>query len=227
MQNCDKEQKVETKATKELSSDLFVDLIHSTLLFENKQLKREDVVNVLDGKYIGISSEKVMLITNQKNALRQILKMTKEGINLSEDIIRDLHQILTEGFNIPGGLYRNVDISIRGSIHTPPSYLKVYDRMRKYGNFLKEEPKGNVLEYIAYTHLQLEKIHPFLDGNGKLARLILTYELLLRGYVPVVIGPDFHKQYYAALESFKVEKDIIPFTELLKTLITKTLALYY
>ena len=143
----------------EISEEFLLNLVHSALSFDDNDLKIEDVKNVLAGQYVGVNSEKVRRITNQKNAFLRIVKMAEEGIALTEDELKDLHQILMEGFNIPGGLYRNVDISVKGSNHTPPSYVKVYDRMEKYINFIAEGPKDDVLEYISYLLPSKAKNH--------------------------------------------------------------------
>lgn len=211
----------------EISEEFLLNLVHSALSFDDNDLKIEEVKNVLNGQYVGISSEKVRRITNQKNAFLSIVAMAKENTKLTEDELKDLHQTLMEGFNIPGGLYRNVDISVKGSNHTPPSYIKVYDRMEKYFNYINDGPKDDVLEYISYCHLQLAKIHPFLDGNGRLARLILNYELMSNGFAPVIITADERDKYHHALEQFKVEKQIEPFKEYLKDLELKSIKLYY
>ena len=211
----------------EISEEFLLNLVHSALSFDDNSLEKEDVKKVLNGEFIGVNSEKVQRITNQKNAFLRIVTMAKEGIALTEDELKDLHQILMEGFNIPGGLYRNVDISVKGSNHTPPSYIKVYDRMEKYINYIAEGPKEDVFEYIAYCHLQLAKIHPFLDGNGRLARLVLNYELMSNGFAPVIITADERDKYHTALEQFKVEKEIAPFIEYLKELELKSINIYY
>lgn len=211
----------------EISNDFLLNLVHSALSFDDNELKIEEVQDVLSGQYVGISSDKVRRITNQKNAFLRIVTMAKEGIKLTEDELKDLHQTLMDGFNIPGGLYRNVDISVKGSNHTPPSYIKVYDRMEKYFNYIAEGPKEDVLEYISYCHLQLAKIHPFLDGNGRLARLVLNYELMSNGFAPVIITADERDKYHHALEQFKVEKEINPFKDYLKELELKSIKQYY
>ena len=145
MKNCELQNAlVEAKAKGsllEISEEFLLNLVHSALSFDNPDLKIEEVDEVLKGQYVGVNSEKVRRITNQKNAFLRIVEMAKEGIELTEDELKDLHQILMDGFNIPGGLYRNVDISVKGSNHTPPSYVKVYDRMEKYINYIKEGPK--------------------------------------------------------------------------------------
>ncbi len=208
---------------REISVNFLSDLIYCALSFDSSDLTQTEVTNVLNGKYMGVSSEKVRKITNQKNAFLKIVEMAKNDEAMTENKLKDIHQILMEGFNIPGGLYRNVDISVKGSNHTPPSHLKVYDRMEKYITFMQEGPKDNILEYISYCHLQLAKIHPFLDGNGRLARLVLNYELIKNGFAPVLITSDKREQYHNALEEFKVKKDILPFINFLVDLEIKAL----
>ena len=114
-----------------------------------------------------------------------------------------------------GGLYRNVDISIKGSNHTPPSHIKVYDRMKKYFDTINQDGV-ELYEQIAFSHLQLAKIHPFLDGNGRCARLVLNYNLLKNGLKPIIIEANKKDEYFNYLEEFKVNKDILPFINFLK-----------
>ena len=217
----------EAKKQKDLtniSDEFLIDLIHSALSFENPSLTKEDVENVLKSKVVGINPEKVLNITNQKNAFLKIVSMVKENRDMDENTLKDIHQILANGNpNVVGGLYRNVNISVKGSNHTPCSHEKVYDRMYKYFVFMNEGPKGDLIEYISYLHLQLAKIHPFLDFNGRLARLVLNYELMKYGFAPVVITSDYRDQYLKALETFKVDKEIKPFMDFLVDLELKSL----
>ena len=88
--------------------------------------------------------------------------------------------------------------------------------MKKYFDSLSDT-SIEMWEKIAFSHLQLAKIHPFLDGNGRLARLVLNYELLLNGQKPVIIYKDEKNKYFDLLEEFKVNKNIQPFIEFLKS----------
>ena len=199
----------------EISEEFLLNLVHSALSFDDNNLKIEEVENVLKGQYVGVNSEKVRRITNQKNAFERIVAMAKEGIELTEDELKDLHQILMEGFNIPGGLYRNVDISVKGSNHTPCSYIKVYDRMKKYFTTINDSSL-DLLYRIAFSHSHLTKIHPFLDGNGRVARIVLNYQLIKNGFKPIIISYTEKEDYFNLLEEFKVNKNIEPFIEYIK-----------
>ena len=205
----------------DISEEWLIDMVHSALSFENPTLTKTEVEEILNhdmSKVASVTSEKVQAVINQKQAFNKILEMVKNNEELDENKLKDIHQLLAQGTCVIGGLYRNVNISVKGSNHTPCSHEKVYDRMRKYIDFLSTKPQGDIFEYIAYSHLQLAKIHPFLDCNGRLARMVLNYELMKHGYMPIIITYKDRDKYLNTLEKFKVEKNITPFIEFLKTL---------
>ena len=198
-----------------ISTDFTVDFIYNSLCFENDNLTIEDVKAVIvDGQ---MTSERInIIIRNHYAALIFTMKLVKNNIDLDENKIKDIHELLMQDLGV-GGLYRNVDISIKGSNHTPPSYMKVYDRMKKYMNTIRYH-QGDVFELAAYSHLQLAKIHPFLDGNGRCSRLILFYYFLKNNLTPVIIPYNDKDNYFNLLEEFKVNKNIKPFIDYLKQL---------
>lgn len=208
----------------DIPQDFIIDQAYNGLSFEYDSITREEVEAVVNGNYDNIDEKKVLLINNHKNAFLKVVEMVKENIPMDEENLKDLHQILMEGCIETGGLYRNVDISIRRSNHTPPSHIKVYDRMKKYFNYCLKGPDNDLLEYIAYCHLQLAKIHPFLDGNGRLARLVLNYYLLKYDFMPIIVTYEERHLYFELLEEFKVNKNIKPFIEFLIELEKRQLA---
>ena len=87
--------------------------------------------------------------------------------------------------------------------------------MGKY--FVTINDLNNDLYYnIAFSHLQLMKVHPFLDGNGRLARIILNYELVLHDLKPIYLNKNESDKYFAMVEDFKVNKNINGFIDFLK-----------
>lgn len=202
----------------EISPNDLIDLVFCSLSFDSDRITRENVVSVLVGRSEFIEPAIIQIVLNQKDGFLRVAQMAKENTPMDETHLKDLHQILMRGFSDIGGLYRNVDISLNYSLHTPPSYIKVYDRMKKYFEFTLTEPNENEFEYIAYCHLQLAKIHPFLDGNGRLARLVLNYHLMRKGFLPLTITKENRPEYFLHLEEFKVNKNILPFINYLKKL---------
>ena len=98
-------------------------------------------------------------------------------------MLKDLHELLVDGI-FQGGVYRNVNIQIIGATHQPPDYVKVYDRMAKVFRNLADF-EGTPIERAVYINAAISKIHPFLDANGRVARLLMNYYLIKAGYLPV------------------------------------------
>lgn len=199
-------------------NDLKAKLIYTSLLFEYPNITESDVIAVINGG----KNDNYVLINNHLNALNFVIEAAKNNTPYTENKLKDLHEILMKDILDVSGLYRNVDISIKGSNHTPPSHIKVYDRMGKYFDYIAA-PTNDLLEYIAYSHLQLAKVHPFLDGNGRCARLVLNYELMVNGLAPVYVLSNERNKYYECLEEFKVNKDSMPFKEFLLELEMRSL----
>jgi len=205
-----------------ISVDFIAKFIHSSLSFESDLMSLDEVKKLLN-EDVSDENKKNLLVQNHKNAFMYIVDLIKTNQQLEENKLKDLHEILMNEIGV-GGLYRNVDISINGSNHTPPSHIKVYDRMKKYFDTITNF-SGNVFELIAYSHLQLVKIHPFLDGNGRCARLMLTYQLMKHNLAPIVIPYTNKERYFSCIEDFKVNKNITPFIEYIKELEYKELNL--
>lgn len=203
--------------------DFVADLVYNSLSFEKRDITRNDVYNIISDKLVDLDEKIIKVTLNHRKAFMFLLNLITKNEELTESKLKDCHAILMDD---NGGLYRNVDISIHGSTHTPPSHLKVYTRMKQYFDVLLT-PSENPLEKIAYSHLQLAKIHPFLDGNGRLSRLILNYYMLKAGLAPVIIPSNEKEKYFSFLEDYKVKKIQKPFIDYLITLENQTINKYF
>jgi Fic family protein len=180
----------------------------------------DEVKKVIAGETVSGHSERdVKEVINHYKAINHVYLMVKNNMEMTEEGIKDIHEILTDGI-LNGGHYRNVNIRIPGATHQPPDYIKVYDRMKRYF-FNLENHKGTPVEKAVYAHAELAKIHPFLDANGRLARLVMNYYLMKENYLPITMSSKLKDQYVQVLESFKVEKDITPFVNLVEELLVK------
>jgi Fic family protein len=202
---------------KNITEEFIIKLIHTSLSFESDRITAEEVKNIITNNLANIEEFKIKLVHNHHKAFLFIIDLVKENKEFGEETLKDIHETLMEGFGI-GGLYRTVNLFIKGSEHTPPAWEKVRDRMTTYFEKLSEAEPADPFEIIAYSHLQLAKIHPFLDGNGRCARLVLNYNLMKRGFAPIIIPYTEKTKYFQTLESYKVLKDPTPFIEFIKEL---------
>ena len=198
-----------------VSNEFLVDFISNSISLDTTLVSKEDVQNILDGNTNDINSRVIQLVNNYLDGFLFGVALATKNEVFTENDLKDIHEKVVDGFS-NGGLYRNVDISIKGSNHTPPSFIKVYDRMKKYFDTINSE-SFDVYYKIAFSHLQLMKVHPFLDGNGRLARIVLNCMLLHYGLKPVVIRYEDKERYFEMLEDFKVNKNIDPFIDFIKS----------
>ena len=140
-----------------ISNDFLVDFISSSISLDTALVTPEDVQSILDGAIDGLNPRVVSLVNNYLDGFLFAIALTTKQEPFNENDLKDIHEKIVNNF-AKGGLYRNVDISIRGSNHTPPSFIKVYDRMKKYFDEINNE-NNDVYYNIAFSHLQLMKIH--------------------------------------------------------------------
>lgn len=180
----------------------------------------EDVKRLSQAKALLEYSEREQKeILNHLKAYEFVKKEAMEGKTFDEEKLKDIHEILVEGI-FQGGCYRNVNINIFGASHQPPNHVKVYDRMAKFFKNLNHF-EGSPLEKATYAHASIAKIHPFVDANGRLAKLVLNYFLISHDFLPISIPLELRETYIEKLEIFKTEKDLNPLKDFFKDLLIK------
>jgi len=107
--------------------------------------------------------------------------------------------------------YRNGPVYITGSMHTPPNHEAVRDSMPVLFDLIAEETKASVR--IVLGHFILVYIHPYFDGNGRIARFLMNTMMASGGFPWTVIPIDKRDDYMSALEKASVSNDISDFTK--------------
>ena len=192
---------------------------NSTAIEGNTLTLMETKVVLEDGVAIGGKElREIYEVINHKKAYRYVKKCIAEKKSLNENIVKDLHAILTENI-IVGGIYQNEEVRISGAGFTPPAGNEMYMQIKNFYEDLKiKEKELNPIELAAWTHAEFVRIHPYVDGNGRTGRLIMNYQLLKSGYLPVSIAKENRLDYYNALEQYASDGNLTVFSDFIAEL---------
>jgi Fic/DOC family len=116
--------------------------------------------------------------------------------------------------------YRNGQVFIKGSKHTPLSPEAVRDAMPVFFDLLKEEKEPSVRAVLG--HFIFVYIHPYIDGNGRIGRFLFNTMLASGGYSWTIVPVEKRDDYMAALEKASVDGNIKDFAKFLGELVKKT-----
>jgi len=119
------------------------------------------------------------------------------------------------------GEYRNVKVFISGAKFVPPGPEKVPELMKDFvAKIPLLEKEKHAVEYAALLHKELVEIHPFIDGNGRTARLLMNLALLQHGYPVTIIPPILRNDYISAIKATQDEpKDNTPFINFISCMV--------
>ena len=117
--------------------------------------------------------------------------------------------------------WRNGEVFIRHSMHTPPKREAVRDTMPVFFELLEQEESAAVR--VVLGHFVFVFIHPYMDGNGRLARFLMNTMLASGGWPWTVIPVETRGEYMKALEAGSANKDIVPFTKFIARIVAQQL----
>jgi Fic family protein len=182
-----------------------VELTYTSNAIEGNTLTRQETALVVD-KGLGIEGKtlkEVLEAAGHAKAFDYVEQFVGEGrTGVTEDMILAIHErILGNIDDVNAGRYRAVPVRIAGSRAMMPNYLKVPDLMATFADLLKSENSDHPAKIAADAHFKLVSIHPFVDGNGRTARLLMNLLLMQSGYPAAIIRPEDRSAYITALET--------------------------
>jgi len=169
---------------------LILESHHSTHI-EGTALSLEQAKSILEGgKVKGVNHDDERELLNYKKAMDFISNYLGKDDPISEGIIREVHKILVKGVrgeNADPGNYRNIQNYVINShtkevIYTPPGALDVPHLMRAFEEWINKAEDLSPILVAGIAQFQFVHIHPFIDGNGRTARLLSTLILYKTGY---------------------------------------------
>ncbi|EMS72714.1 Fic family protein [Ruminiclostridium cellobioparum] len=193
-----------------------VEFTHNSTAIEGNTLTLMETKVVLeDGISIGGKAlREIYEVINHKKAFRYVKQCINEGLPLSEKIVKDIHALVMENI-IVGGIYRNEEVVISGASHIPPARNEMYIQIKNFFADLMYKKDLNPIELAAWTHAEFVRIHPFQDGNGRTSRLIMNYQLMGCGFLPISIAKENRLDYYNALDKYAAQGILDDFTNMI------------
>lgn len=173
-----------------------IEYTHNSTAIEGNTLTLIETKVVLeDGISIGGKSlREIYEVINHKKAFDYVKECVKEGLSLNEEVV------------------------ISGASHVPPVANDMYVQIKSFFADLPEKKDMNFIQLAAWTHAEFVRIHPFQDGNGRTARLIMNYQLMRGGFLPISIAKEDRLEYYNTLDSYASKGELEAFVQLIAKL---------
>ncbi len=195
--------------------------VYNSNAIENSTLTLEETEKILLQIDLDrfVSSREMFEATNLARVMSYIHKKAKT-IELNEEIILLLHKMLIGNIQDEiAGRYRYKNEFVRVGSHIAPAPREIKDRIKNalmeyYGN-----ASAHIIQRIAKFHLDFEYTHPFVDGNGRMGRVINNLLFLREGYVTINIQFINRQQYYDAFNEYNNQNR----TEIMEEIIYKAL----
>ncbi len=199
-----KHRPLNANLVKNLEEWFSIELTYNSNAIEGNTLSRHETALVVEkgltigGKLIAEHLE----ATNTAAALDFVKKQIQHKPKaIKEKDVLKIHEIILSGIDkINSDIYRRVPVRISGSQVVLPNWRKVSDLMDEFFSWIKKETKMHAIELAAEAHYRLVTIHPFVDGNGRTARLLMNMILMMKGYPPAIIRKKDRLAYIASLE---------------------------
>jgi cell filamentation protein, protein adenylyltransferase len=229
------QKKQQLDAMRPVSRDAFlalqkhydVDLTYTSNAIEGNTLTLRETAELIEhGITVGGKSLRDHLeAVDHYNAVLWMRELAAANTSIDEGVVRELHRrIIARSQPEIGGIYSTLPRRIAGSPVIFPNPAKIPQLMQEFGERLTKV--GTEPSETFDTHFRLVAIHPFADGNGRTARLLMNLLLLRTGYPPVAVRPEDRKAYLDALEHASTHEDLDPFQTFMHQRLDGTLAEY-
>ena len=198
---------------KTLDKWLKTELAYTSNAIEGNTLTRRETELAIEEK-ITLGSKPIndyLQAVNHAKAFEFILEAVQNKVKIDEDFVLHIYKIILTGIDdVNAGFYRAVRVRISGSSTVLPNPLKVPELMKNFGAWLIQNDRDALTKAIE-AHFKLVTIHPFVDGNGRTARLLLNAILMENGYGPIIIRSIDRKRYLTALETYQTKENKEPY----------------
>lgn len=183
-----------------LNEEFTVEFTYNSNAIEGNTLTLRETDYVLQGLTIDQKPLKDHIeAISHKEAFDYVHQLVEEQTPLTESIIKQIHYLVLTDKKEDRGRYRQVPVRIMGADHTPSQPYLIEKEMEELLEWYRNT-EVNFVRRLAQFHIRFERIHPFIDGNGRTGRLLINLELMKLGYPPIDIKFKDRIRYYEAFD---------------------------
>lgn len=215
----DSKRPLPNQTLKSLEENFKLEWTYNSNAIEGNTLTLKETKVALEGITIGGKTVREHLeAINHNEAISMLEEIIADNEELTEMDIKNIHAIVLKGIDSENaGRYRTENVIISGATHIPPESVIVPELMeRLIYRYDEWKEKYHLIIVAALLHAEFVKIHPFIDGNGRTARLLMNFEAMRSGYPPIIIKVTDRLKYYEALDEGAMTGDYTEFVKLVK-----------
>ena len=220
----------DVKQAENLKEFLDIELTYNSNAIEGSTLTYAETKLILnEGITIGDKKLREHLeVINHKEAIDYIETLiNKKTHEIKECEILKIHSIILRGIDTANaGRYRNAGVRIAHSKVILPNQMKVPELMTKFFVWLQKSNNIHPVELASEAHYKFVSIHPFINGNGRTARLLMNLILLQKGYPLFTIKIEQRKKYLEVLEKAQLGESLENFNCIIGEAILESLKMH-
>ncbi len=229
-QQLDKKKPLPEELIKNLDEWFRIELTYSSNAIEGNTLTRQETALIVEEGITvqGKTLEEQLEAVNHAKALDFIKTLAvKRRHDVTVKDILDIHRtILQKIDDTNAGRFRTVAVRLKGSETILPNPVKVPDLMQEFIAWLQNSNFDNPIKIAADAHFKLVSIHPFVDGNGRTARLLMNLLLMQEGFPPAIIRKEDRSFYLESLEKGQTKNDLTDYYVLIYKALGRSLDIY-
>ena len=191
-----------------LTEEFVVEYTYNSNAIEGNTLTLRETDMVLRGLTIAQKPLKDhMEAVGHKEAFDFLRELVKEQVILSESIIKQIHYLVLADKKDDRGIYRRVPIRIMDAKHESVQPYLIQPKMERLLEDYRNSTE-HIIPRLARFHIEFERIHPFIDGNGRTGRLLVNLELMKAGFPPIDIKFTDRIAYYNAFDEYYIKHNL-------------------
>jgi len=186
---------------------IWIDDVHNSTAIEGNTMTRAQVEELVEHRRASSLLVESLEVEGYARAADWVYRVAPDYEHVPLDVVQEAHRLTVElawaieppATNDRAGSWRTSGVTVRGVTVSMPA--AVHADLQEWSRSTKRRGDRHPIAHAAEHHAWFERIHPFVDGNGRVGRLILNFVLLQQGYPPAVILAEKRRQYLQALRT--------------------------